>query len=157
MLDIHRGSMSLVCTPACNMLLNLMVRGNGSFTARVSQVLSRQSLLEHTDDVSAEEGVDPAHDQGVGDDHGHVVLHHAHHAVHLTRVGQRVRRRLALPIRLFQEGPGLVSSGEVLATSLKGPLRDGVVVGAQNGAATERALLAHARGVELLRLRSQHD
>lgn len=34
MLDIHRGSMSLVCTPACSMLLNLMVMGNGSFTRR---------------------------------------------------------------------------------------------------------------------------
>lgn len=33
MLDIHLGSMSLVATPACNMLLNLMVKGNGSFTA----------------------------------------------------------------------------------------------------------------------------
>lgn len=32
MLDIHRGSMSLVATPAWSMLLNLMVRGNGSFT-----------------------------------------------------------------------------------------------------------------------------
>lgn len=34
MLDIHRGSMSLVATPACSMLLNLMVKGNGSFTAQ---------------------------------------------------------------------------------------------------------------------------
>ena len=33
MLDIHLGSMSLVATPACSMLLNLMVNGNGSFTA----------------------------------------------------------------------------------------------------------------------------
>jgi hypothetical protein len=32
MLDIHRGSMSLVATPAWSMLLNLMVSGNGSFT-----------------------------------------------------------------------------------------------------------------------------
>lgn len=31
-LDIHRGSISLVMTPDCSMLLNLMVRGNGSFT-----------------------------------------------------------------------------------------------------------------------------
>lgn len=32
-LDIHLGSMSLVATPAWSMLLNLMVRGNGNFTA----------------------------------------------------------------------------------------------------------------------------
>jgi hypothetical protein len=32
MLDIHRGSMSLVATPAWSMPLNLMVSGNGSFT-----------------------------------------------------------------------------------------------------------------------------
>jgi hypothetical protein len=31
MLDIHRGSSSLVATPACSMLLNLSVRGKGSF------------------------------------------------------------------------------------------------------------------------------
>lgn len=34
-LDIHRGSMSLVWTPACNMLLNLMVMGNGNFTVQI--------------------------------------------------------------------------------------------------------------------------
>lgn len=32
MLDIHRGSISLVATPAWSMLLNLMVKGKGSFT-----------------------------------------------------------------------------------------------------------------------------
>ncbi len=31
-LDIHLGSMSLVATPAWSMLLNLIVRGKGSFT-----------------------------------------------------------------------------------------------------------------------------
>lgn len=42
MLDIHRGSMSLVATPAWSMLLNLMVSGNGSFTVpRVSDRLRR--------------------------------------------------------------------------------------------------------------------
>lgn len=45
MLDIHRGSMSFVATPACSMLLNLMVRGNGSFTARDRLVSkSRRSI-----------------------------------------------------------------------------------------------------------------
>jgi len=39
MLDIHLGSMSFVATPACSMLLNLMVKGKGSFTA--SQPVSR--------------------------------------------------------------------------------------------------------------------
>ncbi len=40
MLDIHLGSMSLVATPACSMLLNLIVNGNGNFTKphHVSQV-----------------------------------------------------------------------------------------------------------------------
>lgn len=34
MLDIHLGSMSLVATPACSILLNLIVKGNGSFTVQ---------------------------------------------------------------------------------------------------------------------------
>lgn len=41
MLDIHRGSISLVATPACNMLLNLIVIGKGSFA------VARQSPLSH--------------------------------------------------------------------------------------------------------------
>lgn len=36
MLDIHLGSISLVCTPAWSMLLNLIVMGKGNFTEYLS-------------------------------------------------------------------------------------------------------------------------
>lgn len=46
MLDIQRGSISLVCTPAWSMLLNLIVRGKGSFTAQVSKEPSQKQKIQ---------------------------------------------------------------------------------------------------------------
>jgi hypothetical protein len=54
-------------------------------------------------DKAGEEGIDPAHDKGLGDDHRHVALHHVHHAVHSCRIGHRVRRRLIFSLRCLKE------------------------------------------------------
>lgn len=156
MLDIHLGSISLVCTPACNMLLNLMVMGKGNFTIKVRQYVSPQVSSRHTDNITAEEGVDPAHDEGIGNDHGHVVLHHAHHAIHGAGIGQRVRRRLSLAVGLLQVRPRLEAGGQDITTSLKGLLGEDVVVGAQGDAAGEGPLLTHGLVVLLLG-RGRHE
>jgi len=85
MLDIHRGSISFVATPAWSMLLNLMVKGNGSFTSQPvshTALVGMSALLEgkeqRTNNIATEKSIDPAHDQRVWNDHGHLVLHHSH-------------------------------------------------------------------------------
>lgn len=130
-LDIHRGSMSLVCTPACNMLLNLMVIGKGNFT-KPSQLFLQNTVfplvVKHTNDVAAEKGVNPTHNKRIRNNHGHVVLHHAHHAVHGARVRERVGRRLTLAVRLLEVCTRLVPGAQSLPALLKGLLREDVIV-----------------------------
>lgn len=126
MLDIHLGSISLVATPAWSMLLNLMVRGNGNFTAQDGHShVSHNILLDlsspkeienrRTDNVSAEEGINPAHDHGVGDDHGHLPLHGAHHALHGVGVCHGVGRRLAPVLGRAEERARLVRGRQGVA------------------------------------------
>lgn len=152
-LDIQRGSMSLVWTPACSILLNLMVMGKGSFTmySQHKESSSRKKHQRHTNNISAEKGIDPAHDQCIGDNHGHVVLHHAHHALHSIWIRQRVRRRLALLLRVLQIGAGFETINQKVSTSLKGLARQNVVVVPQVGAVGEGTLLANGLDVGLLR------
>lgn len=104
--------------------------------------------MARTNDESAEECVDPAHDEGVGDDHGHVVLHHAHHAVHGVGVGEGVGRGLALSAGVLEEGARLVGGDEVLAAGLEGLLGEDVVVVADGLAVDHGALLAEGGLVE---------
>lgn len=111
----------------------------------------------HTDDVSTEESIDPTHDERVRDNHRHVILHHAHHAVHLTWVSKRVRGRLTLTLRLLEESTGFVASAEVLAALLKRLLRQRVIIATQGNTAGESSLFAHGLGIELLRGRVHQD
>ena len=106
--------------------------------------------MQLTYDVAAEKGVDPAHNQRIWDNHGHVVLHHPHHPLHLARIRYWVRRRLAHLLGLLQKGAVLVARDEGLAPVLKRLFGEDVVVGSQGHAAAEGALLAHAPDVELL-------
>ena len=43
---------------------------------------SETKQQQHTYDESGKESVYPAHDQCLRDHHGHVALHHTHHALH---------------------------------------------------------------------------
>lgn len=83
-----------------------------------------------TDDVAAEESIDPAHDERVGDYHGHVVLHHAHHALHGIRIRHGVRGRLATALGGLEKGTGLVGRGQRVTARIEGPLRQHMVVAA---------------------------
>lgn len=114
-------------------------------------------LLEPTDDVAAEEGVDPAHDQGVRDHHSHVPLHHAHHPLHRIRIRQRIRRRLALLLRLLQERARLVPIRQGLAACFKSLLRKGMVVGAEEHTLAEKSLFPQTPLIEFLRRRIHQD
>lgn len=110
----------------------------------------RKTGATHTDDVTAKEGIDPAHDERIGDNHGHVVLHHAHHAVHGTRIGEGVGGRLALPVRVLEESARLEGGDEVVAAGLEGAAREDVEVVLDADAVEEGALLAHRGLLELL-------
>lgn len=142
--------MSLVATPACSILLNLIVNGNGSRTMshQSGPALRLCDQAGPTDDKAAEESVDPAHDERLRYQHRHVALHHAHHALHGRRIRHGVRGRLSLPLRFLQEGAVLVRGDEIVLAGLERGGRDGVGVGAQVDAAEEGALFAD--GGELL-------
>lgn len=165
MLDIHRGSMSLVATPAWSMLLNLMVKGKGSFTvmlmihslAWIDDIITRKQAWHkspprqvHTNNITTEKGIDPAHDQRVWNDHGHLVFHHAHHAVHRAGVTHGVRGRLSTTLGIFEKGTGLVGRGQGISSRIERFLGEGVEVGAHVDAMDEGALLADCFAVLLL-------
>lgn len=95
------------------------------------------------DDISTKEGVNPAHDERVGNNHGHVVLHHAHHAIHGAGVGQRVGRRLSFAIRLLQVSSSLVVGCKNITSGFESFLRKDMVVGTKSYTTSKRALLAH--------------
>lgn len=110
-----------------------------------------------TDNISTEERIDPTHDQRIGNHHRHVILHHPHHPVHRTRVRQRVRGRLSLPIWILKEVSVLKPSRQGLAPLLKGPAGEDVVVVAEGDASDQAALLAHGRRVDFLGCRGEED
>ena len=68
-LETHRTSKSRVATPDCNIDLNRMVRGNGSFTDWRTLYQpsghigpSIEGSIGRTDYKAGKEGIDPAHD-----------------------------------------------------------------------------------------------
>lgn len=148
MLDIHLGSISFVATPAWSMLLNFMVRGNGSFTAQRVLLATRTqpwatdcAYRAPTDDITAEEGVDPAHNQRIGDDHGHLSLHGTHHALHGIRVRHWIRRRLTPVLWCLEVCTGLVGCHQRIAARVERSLREHVEIGSHVNAVRKRALL----------------
>lgn len=104
--------------------------------------LRRQRERQLKQDETREEGVDPAHDQGLRHHHRDVALHGAHHAVHGGGVGHGVGAGLPASVRVGEEGAVLVGGGEVGAAGGEGGGGKGGAVGAQVDAAEEGALLA---------------
>jgi hypothetical protein len=119
---------------------------------------AREKQIRLTDNEAREEGVDPAHNQTLRDHHGHVSLHHAHHAFHGRRIAHGIRSRLAPRLRVGQELALLVSLHHEPLASLKGSWREHIGVGAQVNTTDERALLADLGEVLLLgrRLEERH-
>jgi len=63
--DTHLTSKSLVATPDCNIDLNRIVSGNGSFTTMSiisCRFFATYASTRHTNNKAAKERVDPAHD-----------------------------------------------------------------------------------------------
>lgn len=102
----------------------------------------KRGKKSHTDDKSGKEGIDPAHNQGLRNHHGHVPFHHAHHALHSRRVRHGVPSRFPSVFGVFKEGPVFVGRHQVRPTRGKGGGRDDVGVGAEIDAAQESALFA---------------
>jgi hypothetical protein len=90
---------------------------------------------------SREESVDPAHDERVRNDHGHVVLHHTHHAIHSARIRHRVSRRLPAALGVFEVGTRLISCRESLTAGLERGRSQRVEVGPNSDAVDEGTLL----------------
>lgn len=95
------------------------------------------------DDITREEGIDPAHDQTLGDHHGDLTLHHAHHALHGSRIGHRVTLGLTTHLGLGEEGTILVGLNHVCLASSERGRGELLVVVAEVDTAHERTLLAH--------------
>ena len=74
----------------------------------------------HTDHESGEEGIDPAHDQGLRDHHHHVSLQHAHHSFHAGRVRHRVGGRLTPVIGVLQKCTAAEPRDHVVLAGLEG-------------------------------------
>lgn len=134
-----------------------MVMGKGSFTTTVSFCGHSHIPFQHTDNITAEESINPAHDQRVGDNHSHVILHHAHHSIHRTGVREGVRRWLPLGVRILEELARLEARNERVTTGLERLARQDVVVAAQGDAEVEAALLTGGLGVEFLGRGSHQD
>ena len=129
--DTHRTSRSLVATPDCNIDLNRIVNGKGSFTEEVG--CQRTAHRDHiswwrtprpTDYVSTEKCVDPAHDQRLRYNHSHVALHHPHHCLHPGRIGHWICRWLALVFLVFEERPRLIGRDQKVLSGLEGRRRE---------------------------------
>lgn len=102
-----------------------------------------------TNDKSCKEGVDPAHNEGLWDHHRHVSLHHVHHAVHRSRVGHRIRRRLAPSFRpALEKATILVPVYEVAFACLEGGGRQdgGAIIAEVHAAHYGLALARFQRG-----------
>jgi hypothetical protein len=120
------------------------VSGKGSFTDVCQQLNDVESETKgsHTDNVSAEESIDPTHDQTLRHHHSHVAFHHAHHALHHRRIAHGVRLRLVLRIRVSQEPAILGAIEESFLAALESSFGNLLVVVAQVLGAAERALFA---------------
>lgn len=109
-------------TPDWSIDLNRMVSGKGNFTAKFvsSLLMSIYIKMQHTDNKAREEGIDPAHDQGLRDHHHHVSLKHSHHSFHACGVGHGVRGRLATVVGVLQKCAVAESSNHVALAHLEG-------------------------------------
>lgn len=106
--------------------------------------------IVRTDDISAEESIDPAHDQSIRDDHCHIVLHHPHHSIHGARIGQRVCWRLTLLIWRCKKLAGVEACNQILTAGVEGLLRQNMVVVAESDTVAQGALLTSRPRIELL-------
>lgn len=113
--------------------------------------------MQHTDDIAREEGVDPAHDQGVRYDHGHLPLHGAHHALHGVGVCHGVRRRLAPVLGRLEVRPGLVGRGQRVAAGVEAAPGEDVEVRPDLDAVREGSLLPDRLEVLCLGGRREED
>lgn len=103
------------------------------------------------DDISREEGIDPAHDQTLRHHHGDLALHHAHHALHSSRIGHWVALGLATHLRLGEERTVFVCLNHICLASCKRGRGELLVVVAKIDTAHKRTLLAHVIDGLLLR------
>lgn len=110
-----------------------------------------------TDHVAAEECIDPAHNKRVGNDHSHVALHHAHHAVHSIRISHGVWRRLATVLGCFEVGSGLVSSRQSVSAHAKRTAGQDMMVRPDVDAVQERPLFANCLLLQFLWRRGHQD
>ena len=69
---------------------------------------------KRTDNKTTKEGINPTHDQSLGDNHGHVSLDHVHHLIHSTWIGHWVSGWLADAVGVFEEGAGGIGVYEVV-------------------------------------------
>lgn len=103
---------------------------------------------KHTNHKPGKKRINPTHNQRLRHHHGHIPLHHAHHALHRRRIRHRVWRRFPSASWIFQEAPFFVGRYHVVFPSGEGGGGDGVGVVAEVDAAEERALFADGGEVE---------
>lgn len=96
---------------------------------------------KRTDNITREESIDPAHDQGIRDDHGHLPLHGSHHTLHGVGVSHWVRRGLSLVLGRLEVCPGLVGGGQRVPSGIEAALREDVEVLPDLDAVREGSLL----------------
>lgn len=99
--------------------------------------------MQPTDDKAREEGIDPAHDQGLRDHHHHVSLEHSHHSFHTRRVGHGVRGRLPTVVGVLEKCAVAESGNHVVLAHLEGlAVEDGAGIVAEVHAAEKSKALA---------------
>lgn len=103
-----------------------------------------------TDNKAREKGIDPPHDQRLGNHHGHVAFHHAHHALHGRRITHWIGSRLAPQFWLSQKLALLVGLDHVRLARSEGGWREHISVGAKVDAADEGAVLPGLGQVDFL-------
>lgn len=130
---------------------------NGALTTITPLPSSRSLCARHTNDITTKESIDPAHDQSVGNDHGHLPLHSSHHALHSVRVGHGIGWRLAPVLWGFQVSTGLVGGGEGVTAGLEGALGQNVEVGAHVDAVGQGPLLTDGFLIEGFGGRGEKD
>jgi hypothetical protein len=102
------------------MLLNLMVKGNGSRTEIMSaqQNYLKISLLP-TNYETTKECINPSHNQCLRDHHGHIPLHHAHHPLHSSRICHWIWGGLSFSVWLLQICTILILCNQKVFTRLE--------------------------------------
>lgn len=117
----------------------------GQFHCTTSQRVTHSCRedIPHTDHESREEGVDPAHDQGLRDHHHHVSLQHTHHSLHACRVSHRVRGRLTTVVGVLQKCAVPEARNHVVLAGLEGlAVEHGACIVAEVHAAEKSKALA---------------